>query len=72
MTVELGVRRLMLKACSRVLWHSAYLLLDFHAGVFGHRPSFLCALGDLHWTVTLEPGEHVPVMIVPEVRWITQ
>ena len=40
--------------------------------VVGHDPSFRCASGDLHWTLTVEPGAHVPVTEVLAVRWIIQ
>jgi hypothetical protein len=36
--------------------------------VVGHGPSFRCASGDLHWTFTVEPDAHVPVMDVLGVR----
>ena len=38
----------------------------------GHGPSFRCASGDLHWTFTVEPDVHVPVIDVPGVRWMIQ
>jgi hypothetical protein len=41
------------------------------AGGLGHGPSFLCASGELYSTVTVEPSEHVPLMMcVLPVRWI--
>ena len=46
--------------------------VDLGVDAAEHEPSFLCASGDLHWTVTVEPGEHEPEIVVLGVRWTIQ